>query len=128
MLHTAFLMAMSQLAVHKKARISLEDKEIFIEAGAKDNRWKLCTKIFNGNGFLPERIRDCISASGVLKWQKEGAFLKLDPETHSVYLVQELELAFKYIFFKQIVTDFIKVAEEWRQILKGIPENDKASI
>lgn len=120
---------MSQLASKRKARVVIQDETIFFEASDKPNHFTLYTKVYFGQGYLPQAIRSCVSSSGVLRWQKSGAYLKLDPLTYSVYLFQEAQMEEgKYIPFKHLLSDFYSVAVEWRQILQDFAEKDGSSV
>jgi hypothetical protein len=125
MSYESFLMVTSQLAGSRKARAVIDGEVVFFDASEKKNRWTLYTKVFCGDGYLPKDVRACVSSSGVLRWQQMGAYLKLDPLTHSVYLFQDVEMEEgKYIPFKHNVDHFCMVANEWRDILKGFADND----
>lgn len=129
MSYKAFLTVMSQLAGNRKARFVFQEEVIFFEATERKNHFVLFTKVYSGDGFLPSSVRSCVSSSGVLKWQHSGAYLKLDPITHSVYVFQEIEMEEgKYIPFKHHLSDFCKVAGEWREILQDFAERDCSSI
>ena len=125
MLYQSFLLVMSQLASHGKARVTIEDAEIFFQTTHKKNHYTLHTKVYSGEGYLPSQIRSVVSSSGVLRWQQNGAYLKLDPLTYSVYLFQEVQMEEgKFIPFKHFLSDFCEVSAEWREILKDFAEKD----
>jgi hypothetical protein len=129
MSYDAFLLVMSQLAGKRKARVVIEGEVVFFEASSKKDQWTLYTKVYSGDGYLPANVRSCVSSSGVLRWQHNGAYLKLDPITHSVYLFQEVEMEEnKYIPFKRHLADFSMVANEWREILQDFADRDCSSI
>ena len=125
MLHQSFLLVMSQLASKRKARVTIQNEEIFFQATEKKNHYVLYTKVYSGDGYLPSQIRSMVSSSGVLRWQQSGAYLKLDPLTYSVFLFQEVQMEEgKYIPFKRLMNDFCEVSAEWREILKSFAEKD----
>jgi hypothetical protein len=125
MSYNAFLLVMSQLAGKKKARIVVQGNVIFFEASEKKNHLKLYTKVYSGDGYLPKSVRSCVSSSGVLRWQRGGAYIKLDHQTHSVFLIEEVEMEQgKYIPFKNLLSDFSLVAAEWKEILQEFAEKD----
>ncbi len=129
MSYDAFLLVMSQLAGKRKARVVLKGEVIFFETSPKKNHWVLYTKVFSGDGYLPKDVRSCVSSSGVLRWQHSGAYLKLDPLTHSVFLFQEIEMEKdKYIPFKHHLSDFSMVAAEWREILQDFAKRDHSFV
>lgn len=129
MFYKPFLLVMSQLASKRKARVVIHDETIFFEASEKPNHFTLYTKVYSGDGYLPKTIRSCVSSSGLLRWQKSGAYLKLDPLTYSVYLFQEAQMEEgKYIPFKHLLSDFSSVAAEWREILRDFAEKDCSSV
>ena len=129
MSYDAFLVVMSQLAGHRKARVVINGDVIFFEASEKKNQWTLFTKVFTGEGFLPRSVRSCVSSGGILRWQGEGAYLKLDVSSHCVYLIQEIQMQEgKYIPFRHYLSDFLNIAEEWKEILQDIAEGDCSSI
>ena len=121
MAYDAFLLVMSQLASGRKARIVIDGEVIFFETTQKKDRYLLYTKVYSGDGYLPPNVRSCVSSSGVLRWQQNGAYLKLDPLTHSVYLFEEVELPQgKYIPFKHRLEHFSQVADEWKEICRDL--------
>jgi len=124
MSYDAFLMTLSQLAGKNKARVVVQGSVIFIETQPNRKKWKMSTKIFNKDGPLPGGMKECVSSSGMLKWQERGAYLKLDPCTNSLYLIHEIESATKYVPFKYLVNDFAQVANEWKEILDDFAERD----
>ena len=129
MSYDAFLLVMSQLAGKRKARVVIDGEVIFFESSEKRNHLTLYTKVFSGDGYLPNNVRSCVSSSGLLRWQQSGAYLKLDPFTHSVYLFQDIQMEEgKYIPFKHHLSDFSMVATEWREILLDFAEKDYSSI
>jgi hypothetical protein len=125
MSYDAFLRVMSQLAGKRKARVVIEGHVIFFEPSIKKNHLKLSTKVFSGDGYLPPTVRSCVSSRGQLRWQHRGAHLELNSETHSIFLIEEIEMEKdKYIPFRAHLTDFSLVAAEWREILQELSEKD----
>ncbi|MGE5196546.1 MAG: hypothetical protein ACM3JI_04380 [Anaerolineae bacterium] len=125
MSYDAFLTLLTQLAGQKKARVVIQGSVIFIETMPQNNRMTLSTKVFSSeNGFMPRKVRECISSSGFLKWQERGAYLKLDSFDNSVTLIQEIESSTKYVPFKYLMSDFVEVANEWKEILDDFAQRD----
>ncbi len=124
MSYDAFLAILTQLAGKKKARVVVQGSVLFIETKSKRDQWTISTKVFDGEGYIPKSVRDCVSSSGVLRWQERGAYLQLDSFTNSVYLVHEIENSKKYVPFRYFVHDFVEVANEWREILDDFSERD----
>ena len=126
MSYNAFLIAMSQMASKKKARVVVNDHLIFIEALNRKNRWKMFTKVFHSSGYIPPSVQDCLASAEFLRWQYQGAYLKLDPLTQSLYLVKEIEMPVgKYIPFRHHLNEFIVAADEWKETLECFAENDR---
>ncbi len=129
MSYNAFLGVMSQLAGKRKARIVIDGEVIFFEASERKNHLTLYTKVYSGDGYLPNNVRSCVSSSGLFRWQQSGAYLKLDPFTYSVYLFQEVQMEEgKYIPFRHHFSDFLLVARQWREILLDFEQKDYSSI
>ena len=124
MSYDAFLAILTQLAGKKQARVVIQGSVIFIETQNKRDEWSLKTKVFGGEGFIPKSVRDCVTSSGVLRWQERGAYLQLDAASSSVYLVHEIESSKKYVPFRYHVNDFVQVANEWKEILDDFSERD----
>jgi hypothetical protein len=128
MSYNAFLFVMSQLAGNRKARVVIQENIIFFEK-TKKNHWTLCTKVYSGEDSLPSSVRSCVSNGGVLRWQHRGAYLKLDPHSPSVNLLEEIEIEEgKYIPFKHHLSDFSAIAAEWKEILQEFAERDYSSV
>ena len=129
MSYSAFLLVMSQLASNRKARVVVQENVIFFEKSKRKDHLILYTKVFSGDGFLPNSVRSCVSSSGGLHWQQSGAYLKLDLSSNSVYLFEETALEEgKYIPFRHHLNDFSTVAAEWKEILQEFAENDCSSV
>ena len=64
---------MSELAGNKKARVVVRDNVIFFEKSDRDDRLTFYTKVYSGDDDLPSNVRACVSSSGVLRWQHNGA-------------------------------------------------------
>ncbi len=128
MSYSSFLIVMSQLATKRKARVVMEGEVVFFELSEKKHHCTLYTKVFSGNGYLPNSVRSCVSSSGLLRWQQSGAYLKLDPITSSVYLFQEVQMEEgKYIPFRRHLNDFSYVACQWREILFDFAQKECVS-
>ena len=66
---------------------------------------------------------------GTLQWQKGGAYLELDPESHSISLIEQFHVPQgKYIPFRVQFHDFLSVAAEWREIFDEQSENDSVPV
>jgi len=127
MSYSLFLQVMSHLSGEKRGRFNIEGQTFFIERQQKYPKkeiWVLSTKVFNGEGYLPPTIRDCISSSGVLRWQTRGASLKLEPLSKSVFLMHEIEPAKHFIPFRSLMRDFIDLAQEWRTHFDDLSSKD----
>lgn len=128
MCYDAFLAVISQLSGQKKARVVIQGSVIFIETTSKKKNWSLSTRVFSADGYLPRNVKDCLSASGLMRWQERGAYLHLDPIEKAVYLVHEVHSSPKYVPFKYMMNDFVSVANEWREILEDFAEKDHVSL
>jgi hypothetical protein len=128
MSYDAFLTVMNQLAGQRKARCVVQGSVIFIESKPKQKKWMLATRVFSGDGHLPQSVKECVASSGVLRWQEKGAKLRLDPASHSIYLVQEIGGEPKYVPFRYMMRDFADVANEWREILEDFAARDHTSV
>jgi hypothetical protein len=129
MSYNAFLIAMSQLASKKKARIVIQGHLIEIEASKKKNRWNLSTTVFSEDGFIPLSIRSSLSSVGSFRWQTQGPHLKLDPISNSVVLLDEVEMPEgKFIPFRHQLNRFAHAVEEWKEILRSLADQDHMPI
>ncbi len=129
MSYKAFLLVMSQLAGNRKARVVIDDEVIFFEASDRANHLILSSPVYSGDGYLPQAVRSCVSSRGVLRWQDNGAYLKLDPSSSSILLVQEIQMEEgKYIPFRRHLSDFSIRAGQWREILQDFSERDSFSV
>ena len=128
MSYEAFLLVMSQLVGNKKARVVVQDNVIFFEKSDKEDSLTLYTQVYLGEDSLPNSVRACVPSSGLLRWQCNGAYLKLDPLSHSVYLFEEIPMEDgKYIPFRHHLSRFSDAANEWKEILQEIADRDSAS-
>ncbi len=129
MSYKAFLFILSQLAGKKKTRIVVEENVIFVDTSETKEQWTLSTKVYQGEGYIPPSVRACVSSRGTLQWQKGGAYLELDPESHSISLIEQFHVPQgKYIPFRVQFHDFLSVAAEWREIFDEQSENDSVPV
>lgn len=125
MSYHAFLTVLTQLAGHRKARVVVDDQVIFFEPCKRKNHLTIYAKVYSGDRYLPQTVRACVSSCGMLRWQQGGAYLKLDEETHSVSLIQEMKMEEnKYLPFREYLKDFSSIAAEWTEILNKFAEGD----
>lgn len=122
-----FLLMMSQLSSQKKARIVVQGSVYFIETTSKKNKWLISTQLFEGSNSLPSTVNQCVSSCGTLRWDFGGAYLKLDRDESNLYLMQEIETDAKYVPFRYLMSDFIDIAEEWKEILDDFSQRDHTS-
>ncbi len=121
MSYKSYLLVMSQLSSSKKACITIQDRTIHIDASSKKNCWRLCTKIFDGEGNTPHGVRACLSSTGLLRWEQGKSHLKYDSLNHVIYLIEDIAHQERsYIPFKYHIEDFIKVSQEWQEILEQL--------
>lgn len=129
MSYQAFLIAMSQTASNRKARFVINNQLVWMEALPKKDRWSLFTKIFHVDDCLPSSIQDCLTSSDFMRWQYQGAYLKYDAATDSIYLVNEVVMpAGKYIPFRRHLNEFLNAADEWKRALDSLAQKDCISI
>jgi hypothetical protein len=128
MTYDAYLMAITQLSTRRKARVVVQGSVIFIETNPPRKKWHLSTKVFDGDGHLPKGIKECLSSSGILKWQAGGAYLHLDSNDNTVHLINEVDSSSKYIPFKHHIGDFVEIAKEWKEILDDFAQRDLLPI
>jgi hypothetical protein len=118
MSYNTYLLVLSQLSTRKKAQCVVQDSVIFIESNPQDSRWNLATKLLDSDqANIPSYLKESLSKKGLLRWQERGAYLKLDPESNHVYLIQEINSSKKYIPFRSVMNDFAGLAKEWKEIL-----------
>lgn len=113
MSYSSFLLAQHQLKSVSKARIVIGGHLIFVEQSPCEKKWTLRTEV--GKAVSAD-LRHSVSALGTLRYQERGAYLKLDPETEAVHLIQEISSSGKYAPFRYLMHDFAAVASEWRTI------------
>lgn len=116
MSYNAFLLVVGQLTNKTTASFVHEELEITVEK-VRGKHWRLSSKVFDGEGFTPDSVKECVSAAGMLKWQSHGAFLKLNPSLHQVTLIHEILAPPGYASFKKLLSIFMEDAIEWRDIL-----------
>ena len=129
MSYNTYLLVLSQLSSRKKAECVVQGSVIFVESKQSDKDWNLSTKIFDADtAKIPSFLQQSLTSRGLLRWQERGAFLKLDPETNSVYLVQQIQSSRKYVPFKYLMNDFAGVAREWKDILDEVSHRDDSLV
>jgi hypothetical protein len=110
--HT-FLLLLSQMSGQRKAKVVLQGSVIFVETGSKNDHWNLSTKISKAD---TKKLK--FELRNGFRWQGKGAYLKVDSEQESVYLVQEVVSSKKYLPFKYLIEDFASIACEWKEIFE----------
>ncbi len=124
MSYDAFLQVMSQLSGARRARCVVKNQIIFIDNVSEKNRWALTAKVFDGEGYLPPSVRDCLSSSGRLRWQEKSAYLRLDDISKTIFLVHEIDSTRRYIPFRFYLRDFAELAEEWHLMFDDLAASD----
>jgi len=123
MYHQLFLQTLSQLFDQGTATLVLEQGIIYFRSLQQDNNWRISTPLFQGRGCIPSSVRSCVSSRGNLHWQKTGAYLQLENSTHTLSLIDEMEIKKdNYLSFKKTLQDFLELAQEWKEIFKNCSE------
>jgi len=129
MSYNTYLLVLSQLTSRKKAECVVQGSVIFVESKQSGKDWNLSTKIFDADtAKIPSFLQQSLNSRGLLRWQERGAYLKLDLETNSVYLVQEILSSKKYVPFKYLMNDFAGVAKQWKDILGEVSSIDDSLL
>lgn len=115
--HKKFLLIVAQLLSKKGVSIMAFGLDMSVERTERPDRWKLLTLLYQGDGEIPPRIKECVSPNGSFKWQKMGPHLSLDVETQALFLIEEIPAAKEYLPFKELVYHFVQVAAEWEEML-----------
>ncbi len=122
--YSSFLLFLNQMSSQRKAKVVIQGSVIFIEKSCHTDHWSVTTKIL---GTPTKQLNGLIGSylsRGSLRWQERGAYLKMDKETNSLYLVQEITSSKKYIPFKHVIQDFVSVASEWKEIFDETSEEE----
>jgi hypothetical protein len=118
MYYKLYLHILSQLSSKGMATITFEDETLYIKPLEQTGKWQLSAKVFEEEEHTPSGVHSCISSYGNLRWQQRGAYLQFDPSTQSVSLIDEIEIKEgKFISFKRHMHDFMRIFQEWREIL-----------
>lgn len=126
--YNAFLLFLNQITSQRKAKVVVQGSVIFIETTSQTGHWCLSTKILGSQvKKLQGSLGSYLSRSS-LKWQSKGAYLKVDPDTNAVYLIQEILSSKKYLPFKYLIQDFASVAIEWKEILEECSEEENLML
>jgi hypothetical protein len=127
MSYKSYLFVLSQLSSRKNAECVIQGSVIFVEVEDKNQQWHLYTKVLDASEEkVPSFLRRSLGKKGILRWQERGAYLRLDPETSHVYLMQDIDSLSKYVPFKHVMNDFANVASEWKNILQEVSLRDDA--
>jgi hypothetical protein len=118
--YNIYLFLLHQLSFKKKAQCVVQGNVIFIEAKPKTKYWEISTKLVDGQlQKIPSFLKDSLTSRGILKWQERGAYLRLDPVSNHLYLIQDVKASNKYIPLKYLINDFAKVATEWKNLIEN---------
>jgi hypothetical protein len=116
--YNAFLLFLNQIENQKKAKVVFQGSIIFIETSSQAEHWSLSTKILGSSNKKLGRSLGLYTGAQSWKWQEKGAYLKVDSETDSLYLVQEISSFKRYLPFKYLIEDFAGIALEWKEIFQ----------
>jgi hypothetical protein len=122
--YNAFLLFLNQIENQRKAKVVVQGSIIFIETSSQAEHWSLSTKILSSSNKKLGKSLGLYTGIHAWKWQEKGAYLKVDPETDSLYLVQEISSFKRYLPFKYLIEDFASIALEWKEILQDQDEED----
>lgn len=124
--YNAFLIFLNQIENQRKAKVVIQGSIIFIETSSQIEHWSLSTKILGCSNKKLGRSLGLYTGAQSWKWQEKGAYLKVDPETDSLYLVQEISSFKRYLPFKYLIQDFANIASEWKEIFQDYEEGESA--
>jgi hypothetical protein len=125
--YNIYLFLLHQLSFKKKAQCVVQGNVIFIEAKPKTKYWEISTKLVDGQlQKIPSFLKDSLTSRGILKWQERGAYLRLDPFSNHLHLIQDVRASNQYIPLKHLINDFVKVVMEWKNLIENsqIPEKE----
>ena len=103
--YQSYLLVLTQLLHHNKAKLIYEGKEILIDASL-NNFWKLSTIISNEPSGIINKI---------LHFNSYGGYLQADEE--ALYFIQEVKPLSKYSQFRRIMQAYTELYEEWSTLV-----------
>lgn len=114
MYYKHFLDLLAQLQTQKCAKLFIEDHCLEFTWDVERKKCRVLTKVFSGQEGLPAFIYNLLSSRGDLRWNEEGMIIKADFESGNVYLIQDVEPVFKFIYIRAVLESFIKESFRWR--------------
>ncbi|MBM3207888.1 MAG: hypothetical protein FJZ57_04710 [Chlamydiae bacterium] len=119
--HKNYLYLLHQLSFRKKAQCVVQGSVIFVESTPQSQNWQVSSRILDGDiKKIPRFLKNSLTSKGILKWQERGAYLRLDPVSNHVYLIQDVKVSKKYVPFKYLINDFVQLATEWKNMIENI--------
>ena len=113
-----FLDILLQLSSDKKAVITLDNGTIHIHPMRGKNKWRIYMPLSHGDKGV---LRALMPHSGVLRLDAQGPHLELDPSGDTLQLVDEIQIQKdKYISFKKQLDGFIRLSQEWQEIVAAL--------
>lgn len=117
--YQVFLNVLLQLSSNKKAVITLDKGTIHIHPIRGKSRCRMQMPIYQEDR---SELRALIPSSGILRLDPKGPHLELDPITNTLQLVDEIQIQKdQYLSFKTQLDAFIRLSEEWQEIVAGYP-------
>jgi Tir chaperone protein (CesT) family len=113
-----FLDILLQLSSNKKAVITLDNGTIYIHPLREKNKWRIHMPLSHGDKSI---LRALMPHNGILRLDSQGPHLELDPSSQTLQLVDEIQIQKdKYITFKKQLDEFIRLSQEWQEIVAAL--------
>lgn len=117
MSHQSFLSLSNELYVYSQSSVELEEGVLHVKKGENKDEWIFLMQVAQMQQE-DEEILSCFFSSGVFRFSDKDVLLKWDPETRSLYAIQQVTLSWKeYLPFRHYINNFLSVLLEYRQYL-----------
>ena len=97
---------------------------IYIDVDRENSNFKLSTRVFSEELFIPNSIRDVVSKINQKAANKNfPSYLLIDEDSLSVNFIQQIPANSKASLFK-LIKLFVFCARSWAPLLKRLADND----
>lgn len=124
-MHEQYLILVAEITRNKKATIVAQGHEISIES-PKNGVWVIKTVLSQFEEKIPSKIAECLFSCGLMAFQNAGP--TLHAEDKKIILTKAHKEPSGYIEFKNLIKNFIFVADEWRETLRELSRKSPSKL
>lgn len=114
-----------QLFQDETAQVTLDISDVSVRIFGRGKNVSFSTPVYFGGNFIPHSVRRSLSETPHLENVSLKTFFTIDEENFRIYLHHNNQMvSMNESGFREMLEEFIGVADEWRLILDENDQND----